>query len=110
MSARNTDALRALLGGDSGEPNGTQPPGAADPLARILSESTLEERRRCAAEIAGLLDGGLCEVQIRDLLLYEVGCAYPFERDGFDATSWLAHLRNRMLRSLDNAGAGGSPS
>lgn len=66
-------------------------------LDRMVEEASPRERQEAASEIALLLARGLCENQIRDVLLYEVGCAYAFERDGHDASSWLRHVRTRLL-------------
>lgn len=86
-----TRALSRMLGRHLGEDADGE--GVERRLERMVRESSPDERRRAAAEIAWLLDGHLCEAQIRDALLYEIGCGYPFERDGFEASSWLRHVR-----------------
>ncbi|MGD8282175.1 MAG: GNAT family N-acetyltransferase [Gemmatimonadota bacterium] len=74
--------------------------GAAEArLSEMLSEVPVELQKCGAREIAKLLGGGLCENQIRDALLYEIGCHYAFERDGFEASSWLRHVQDRIVEN-----------
>lgn len=69
-------------------------------LDHMLEKAPIEQQREGATEIVRILSGDLCENQIRDLLLYEVGCAYVFETDGYDASSWLRHVHGRLSDSV----------
>jgi len=71
---------------------------AEERLAQMLREVPPERQRRVASEIGRLLDGHLCENQVRDVLLYEIGCHYAFERDGLEASAWLQHVHDRIVR------------
>ena len=74
-------------------------PTAEERLDQMLAETPLERQRLCAAEIGRVLDRGLCENQVRDLLLYELGCSYVFEADGLDPSSWLRHVQQRLIEN-----------
>ena len=73
-------------------------------LAEMLRKASVEQRRGGAEEIAQLLNAGLCENQLRDVLLYELGCEYALESDGWEASSWLSHVRSRLLLSSGEKG------
>lgn len=92
-----TDELARLLGGI---PDPGDDPAPLAGVDRALEEAPAELRRQGLDEIDALLDGRLCENQLRDALLYEIGCAYPFERDGYDASSWLRYVRRRLAESF----------
>lgn len=70
---------------------------AEECLDRMLEVAPISQQCDGAAEIARILTGDLCENQIRDLLLFEVGCVYGFEDAGHDASSWLRHVHGRLL-------------
>lgn len=81
-----------MEGGNQGDCDGN----ADACLDRLGAGGSAEQRRAAAHEVSDLLTRGLCENQLRDLLLYERGCCGAFERDGFDASGWLNHLRSRL--------------
>ena len=97
MTDRSVDHLTRLLGGRFHQGWERQHERAEDRLTRMLEETPPETQRLLAGEIRGLLDGRLCESQIRDVLLYEVGCRYAYDRDGYDASSWLRHVLDRIV-------------
>ena len=103
-----TENLVQLLGGYFHEDWVLDHSTAEECLDQMLEEAPLQQQREGAAEIARLLSGRLCENQIRDVLLYEVGCAYTVETDGYDASSWLRHVHGRLLDSIKSAENGAS--
>ena len=98
---KNQNLVR-LLGGWVNDDQVVDQDSAEEGLTRMLEVAPIQQQRDAASEIARLLSGGLCENQIRDVLLFEVGCEYPFERDGYDASSWLKHLRRRLLDNVES--------
>lgn len=94
------EALAQLLGGYFHEDWTAEHGTAGDCLDRIMAEAPVVVRRAAAAEISALLDRDLCESQIRDLLLYEIGCCYAPESDGFEASTWLVDVRRRLLGAV----------
>ena len=107
------DCLVRLLGGYFHDGWTAEHRTAEECLGRMLDEAPAELRRGAAAELDALLSARLCESKIRDVLLYEIGCAYALEADGLEASSWLRHVEKRLhernTRSEPRA-ASGRPS
>jgi CdiI immunity protein len=97
VSAEN---LEHLLGGYFHQDWAREHSSAEACLEHMLRSAPPDQRRLGAEEIAELLSRGLCENQIRDVVLYELGCCYALESDGLEASSWLRHVRTRLLESL----------
>lgn len=90
------DHLVELLGRGFHEGWSDEHASAEACLERLLDDATTERKQAAAAEIDALLGGGLCENQVRDVLLYEIGCWYAPEIDGLEASSWLTHVASRL--------------
>lgn len=97
MTNRSVEQLSQILGSYFDEDWRAEHREAEGCLIRMLREVPAEDQRLAASEIRQLLDGTLCENQIRDVLLYEVGCRYLYDRDGYDASSWLRHVHDRIV-------------
>ena len=69
-----------------------------DVLSAMISRESPARLMAACAGITDLLDRGLCEPQLLDVVLYEIGCDVAPEREG-DASSWLEAIRRRLLMS-----------
>jgi hypothetical protein len=77
---------------------------ADDVVACILRVEPPDRLRAARAELELILNSGLCEPQLRDLVLYELDCYIDPQLDGLDFSAWLLHLRDRLR---DHPGPGG---
>ncbi|HET9947682.1 MAG TPA: contact-dependent growth inhibition system immunity protein [Longimicrobiales bacterium] len=94
--APSVDTLARLLGSAFHRDWEREQASAGACLERALASAGPAELRAAAEEIDALLARGLCEAQVRDVLLYEIGCWYAPERDGTEASTWLARVRARL--------------
>jgi hypothetical protein len=69
-------------------------------LAAMLRDEPVERLRSGLAELDALLRCGLCEPQLRDVVLYEIGCHIAPEREGLDTSAWLAKVREAIRRRV----------
>lgn len=77
---------------------------ADDVVAHLLSVEPPDRLRAACAELSAILSNGLCEPQLRDLVLYELGCHIDPQLDGLDVSAWLIDLRDRMRAHLGRDG------
>jgi hypothetical protein len=68
----------------------------SDAVALMLREAPREELRAGLAELDHLLGSGLCEPQLRDLVLYELDCYIDPDLEGLDFSSWLLRVRDYL--------------
>jgi hypothetical protein len=68
----------------------------SDAVALILREAPREQLRAGLAELDRLLASGLCEPQLRDLVLYELDCYIDPDLEGLDFSSWLLRVRDYL--------------
>lgn len=77
---------------------------SVDGVLAAMARAEPDARLRAALEdLDGLLGRGLCEPQLRDIVLYEFECDFAPERDGLDASAWLRRMRTALSRALDRA-------
>lgn len=70
-----------------------------DVLAVIFREAPPDRLRAGLAELDHLLASGLCEPQLRDLVLYELDCYIDPDLEGLDFSTWLLQLREHLRRA-----------
>ncbi|HEX7088555.1 MAG TPA: contact-dependent growth inhibition system immunity protein [Longimicrobiales bacterium] len=96
-------ALVQLLGGYF-HPDWSSVAGRSDAvLAAMLRDEPVERLRAALRELDALLGRGLCEPQLRDVVLYELGCDFDPESEGLDTSRWLENVRSEIRRRLGQA-------
>lgn len=73
---------------------------ADEVLALMIREAPAHRLRAGLAELDLLIGSGLCEPQLRDLVLYELDCHFAPESAGVDISAWLVQLRDRLRRAV----------
>lgn len=73
---------------------------ADDILALMIRDAPAHQLRAGLAELDLLIGSGLCEPQLRDLVLYELDCHFAPETAGVDISVWLLQLRDRLRRAV----------
>lgn len=69
-----------------------------DVVARMTREASPDLLHAALAELDHLIGRGLCEPQIRDVVLYELDCEIEPDRVGLDYSAWLLLLRDQLHR------------
>lgn len=69
-------------------------------LAEVVRDASADTLRAALRELDALLGRGLCEPQLRDVILYEIGCNITLEREGLDTSAWLAKVRESIHRGV----------
>lgn len=70
-----------------------------DVVARMARESPPDLLRAGFAELDQLIGSGLCEPQLRDVVLYELDCEIDPDLDGLDFSAWLLQVRDHLRRA-----------
>lgn len=83
--------LTALL--EEAFPEAPPPPDPEARLLRCLAGRGGSERARIAEEADTLLRRGLCDMQLADLLAFELGCHLRPAEMGMTPAAWLAWVR-----------------
>lgn len=73
--------------------------GSGDVVAAMLRDAPPDRLRAGLAELDHLLASGLCEPQLRDLVLYELDCYIDPDLEGLDFSTWLVRLREQLRRA-----------
>lgn len=74
-----------------------------DVLAAILRDEPAERVRAVLRELDALLASGLCEPQLTDVVLYEIGCDIAPDAEGLDMSAWLRRVRETLARGAGAA-------
>lgn len=69
-------------------------------LAEMVRGAPVDALRAALRELDALLGRGLCEPQLRDVVLYEIGCHIAPEREGLDTSAWLVKVRESIRRRV----------
>jgi hypothetical protein len=70
-----------------------------DVIALILLDAPREQLRAGLGELDHLLASGLCEPQLRDLILYELDCYIDPDLEGLDFSGWLWQIHEYLRRA-----------
>lgn len=70
-----------------------------DVVSRMTREAPPELLRAGLAELDYLIGRGLCEPQLRDLVLYELDCEIEPDLVDLDYSTWLLLLRGHLRRN-----------
>lgn|SRR5690606_1587135 len=73
-------------------------------LAEMVRAAPVDTLRAALRELDALLGQGLCEPQLRDVVLYEIGCHIAPEREGLDTSAWLAKVRESIGQRIRTTG------
>ena len=92
--------LVQLLGGSFRQDRMLEGERTDDILAEMVREASTDLLREALRELDALLGRGLCEPQLSDVVLYEIGCHIAPEREGLDTSAWLARVRESIHRSV----------
>jgi len=96
--------LVQLLGGSFHQDRLLEGERTDDILAEMVREASTDQLREALRELDALLGRGLCEPQLRDVVLYEIGCDIAPEREGLDTSAWLVKVRESLHRSVRATG------
>lgn len=71
-----------------------------DVLSVMIDREGNARFRAALEELDELLGRGLCEPQLRDVVLYELGCEIAPERNGRDVSAWLRHVQRAWSQAV----------
>ena len=88
--------LVQLLGGSFRQDRVLEGVRTDDILAEMVREASTDQLRAALRELDALLGRGLCEPQLSDVVLYEIGCHIAPEHEGLDTSAWLVKVRESI--------------